>query len=268
MLLSIRKLHQVLSDTLQKIKNSAGADPFISQRDLSQLLEQVEENEQVFINQLFNLAKSLEETPSGRVTIADLEKLSGIIEHEILPEFTLLPGPITGGTALRLSAMNPHYRNVAAAWKLFALQQETVSLPDFVNHLRELMDGLVFNQFTPEGVPVEVFTVPFNQLTLDVDIFLQALESSGEQQWQEIAPIREWLIPDVDADTFLVNFPGYQQGANKDQANAIVEAMTNELLALNFFRFDFSHEERTQYFVPGIHQEGALVFLTHNIYWT
>lgn len=266
---TIRQMRIALEQALERLHKAAGNDPFISQADLAGLLASLEGAEKKLVGSLYLLAKENEQSPRGRVTKADLERLAEIVDNRILPEFELSEGGLSKATEARLSGAGEAYLNVAAAWKAFAQEAGRLSAEELTNRLELLVKDLVFNNFVNDNAAIEVSQVPGNIQELTTDNFLQTLEASGNQDWQGITDIRDELLNTEPADDWLNKFPGYQEDeATETRANHISQLIRDNLVQTNFMRFDFQQEERTRYYVAGLAEGGSIVFLEHNYIWT
>lgn len=268
-MLTIALLKEKLHEAATILKNASGSDVFISLSDLENLLNDLDGQLQTFVNELYFLARALEESERGRITHNDIDKVVREMEAVILPEMEVPAEPLSAGESMRLLVRGEEYMRVARSWKDFALEHPRLSAEELRARLEALVDGLLFNTFYQDQADIKVFTLsdpPENWATAAG--FSDALYQSGDQELYSINQGLENPKPVVTADRFFLQFIAIQTEENRPRAQEAVDLMHQNLSSLVLLEYTSNYFESSSYFVVGQAREGQLVFLYQHYFWS
>jgi hypothetical protein len=273
--LSIAQLQAAVLDAAHTLKSTSGNDAFISQDDLEKLLRAVydalETERGHVLSALFNVAQITEPAKGGRITRNDIDRAVQVTFEQILPEFRLIPGDLSAPAEFALNLLGFEYTDMARKLKTYANWLQTRPAQHLTTQLRPLVNNLYFNTFHQNNTGIQVDFVPFGRYpAITAATFLDALESSGNQTWEQA---RQFLgtaneQPGTLAE-FWREFPTLQnEGADRARALAVERLWRMHLGPSRFLRFDNAAYETTYFVVAGLNGSNEMVFMWLRYLWT
>lgn len=272
--ISIAQIQATLQDVAIHLKSASGNDAFISQSDLEKLfptLYATDTERAQLLSALYAIAAITESAEGGRITRKDIDRAVQVVVQKVMPEYRLVPGPLSAAAESALMLLGVDYVTMARHLKTYVNKLHTLPANELALQLQALTSNLYFNTFHQNDTGILVDSVPFGAPILSGASFLLALETSGNPNWEGVRQSvgAENENPGTDIQDFWATFPTLQnEGPDRERALATDRLWHMHLSQSKFLRFDNPAFESTHFFVAGVNGRSELVFMMLRYLWT
>ncbi len=271
---TIQDFQNIIEKAIERLKNAAGDDPFLSESDWRKFLnEELPEADLPFFNRLIELAFHREQinNPGGRVTKNDLELLPQYISENILPYFAIQEGAFPPGSKAGLENNLGFSPSIfAEEWKIFTETPSNLEADPLAALIESYLVGVTLGGYASGGQRdlLGLFIEADISGELTEDVFFETLDNSGIQS---LIGIRENYQVErfTDGRQFIKRLHTSQnQEAQRFNARKLARLYLTHLRDIKLVILFRDEQSWIPLFVVGVTESNDLVGFQVSVIWS